>query len=99
MKQKFNVGALPLLEGNFQDLEGGQQLDPTSVAFFMKEPDGTATSYVFGTDPELVRDSVGKFHVAWPITQSGVHHYRYESTGIGQAAKQAQFTAEASKAN
>lgn len=92
----FDVGDLARLDAEFSDLAGAP-IDPTTVTFKIKEPDNTVTTYVFGTDAELVKDATGLYHVDWPVTQSGAHNWRYESTGTGQAAEEAIFTARASK--
>lgn len=67
--------------------------DPSTLMFIMREPDGTETPYVYGTDAELVKDSTGNFHVDWPITQAGRHLYRWVGTGAAAEAGQAEFYA------
>ncbi len=72
---------------------GGSLTDPTTVTFKMKEPDGTETTYVFGTDPELTNPSTGVYTVSWPITQSGIHRYKFVATGTVEQAEQLTFLA------
>ena len=65
--------------------------DPTTLTFSMREADGTVTSYVEGTDAELVRDSLGNFHVDWLLAQVGRHRYRWIGTGTAAEADTGEF--------
>jgi hypothetical protein len=90
------------LEGNiaritfeFRDNSDDSLVDPSTVSIIIEEPDGTQTTYVYGTDAELVRDGVGEFHFNLAGDQTGTYWYRIESTGTGQAATESRimFTA------
>lgn len=61
--------------------EDGNLADPDTLTFTMYTPDDAVTTYEYGTDTELVRDSVGKFHVYWDCAQSGLHRYTWVSSG------------------
>ena len=63
--------------------------DPTVVTFKMKDPTGIITSYVYGTDVQLVKDSVGKYHVMASLNKYGIWWYRYEGTGTAPGATEA----------
>ena len=63
--------------------------DPTTITFKMKDPAGTLTSYVYGTNAELVKDSVGKYHVLVSLNKYGIWWYRYEGTGTAPGATEA----------
>ena len=65
--------------------------DPTTLTFKMREPDGTVTSYVEGTDAELVKDSTGNFHVDWLTAKAGRHVYRWIGTGAAAEADTGEF--------
>ena len=67
--------------------------DPTTLTFKMREPDGTVTTYVEGTDVELVKDSTGNFHVDWLLAQAGKHYYRWIGTGAAAEADTGEFEA------
>ncbi len=56
--------------------------DPTTLECTIQEPDDTQTTYVWGTDSELVKDATGEFHVDWDSTQSGKHQYRWQAGGV-----------------
>lgn len=70
--------------------------DPTVLTFTMLEPDSTSTTYVSG-DAEVIRDSLGLFHVYWDCTQAGVHRWRFAATGTIAAAEEASFTVRESR--
>lgn len=61
--------------------ESGSPIDPDVLTFEMHTPDGQVTTYVYGTDPGLVRDSLGVFHVYWDCTQNGLHRYSFVASG------------------
>lgn len=88
----YDVGDLVQATGTFTDAPtGGSAHDPTAVSFTMKEPDGTRTTYVYGTDAEVVRSATGIYYVNWSATQEGRHYYRWFATGTGQAAEEGSF--------
>lgn len=53
--------------------------DPNTLRLDIIDPTSTTTSYEFGTDPEIVRDSVGQFHFDLMLTQRGVWRYQWFS--------------------
>lgn len=53
--------------------------DPTSLRIEIEDPTGTITNYEYGTDPEVVRDSVGQFHFDLQLTQYGTWLFRWYS--------------------
>lgn len=55
--------------------------DPTNLKFKFIDPLGVETEYIYLTDPEIVNDGVGLFHVDLLISSSGTWRYRYETTG------------------
>lgn len=56
--------------------------DPATLTFAFETPAGVVTTYVYGVDAALVRDSVGKFHVEITLTEPGWWKWRQESTGV-----------------
>lgn len=66
-------------------------IDPGTLTFKVAAPDGEVTTYVYGTDAELARDSLGTFHVDVSVPVAGVYAYRFVSTGTGQAATEGEI--------
>lgn len=92
----FQVGDSPRLKGTFTDAAGAV-VDPATVTFKIKNPYGTITTYVYGTDAQLVKLSTGIYYVDFDVTIAGTWFYRFSSTGTGKAADEAEFTVEESE--
>jgi hypothetical protein len=61
--------------------------DPATFTFAFEKPSGTVTTWVFGTNLEIVRDSVGKFHVDLTMDEPEWWTWRQESTGVVTASQ------------
>lgn len=91
----YQVGDLARVTGVFTN-PAETEIDPTGLSFFYTTPAGVTTELVHGTDAALVKDSVGNYHVDVDVTEAGEWHYRWESTGTGQAGQNGQFMVEPS---
>lgn len=87
-----DVGDLTRIPVAFTDVDGNPA-DPSAVTFRMTEPDGTLTSYVYLTDAELVKVSLGNYRVDWPVAQEGRHFGDFAGTGVLEAAAPFEFYA------
>lgn len=56
-------GTVVKFSGAFSDLNTKQPADPAALAFSFAAGGGTPTVYRYGVDGELVKDSVGNYHV------------------------------------
>jgi hypothetical protein len=83
-------GDLVRLSGAFTDANDAA-IDPGVVIFKYKNPSGTTTTKTYVTDPEVVKDSTGNYHIDIDANESGYWHYAVESTGSGQAAGEGTF--------
>ncbi len=90
MAGSYDEGDLVRATAAFTD-SGGSALDPDTVTVKYKAPDGTETTKVYGTDAEVVKDSTGNYHIDISVTAHSTWYYRWESTGTGQAAEEANF--------
>lgn len=81
---------LPVTFKNAADVE----TDPTTVTFYFKAPSGTETTYIYGTDVEVVRDSAGVFHVDVLPDESGVWVWKWKGTGLVAQTDEGQFFAQ-----
>jgi hypothetical protein len=63
----------------------------------VRSPDGGETSYTYGTDPEVVRDDVGVYHLDLRLTAEGPWSVRFVGTGALVAAVESLITARASR--
>lgn len=83
------------LLGTFKD--GFTPFDPSVIRFKVLRPDGTQTTYTFGTDTNVVKLSTGHYACDLEATASGVWYYRVESvTGGLTGATEGAFTVPAS---
>jgi hypothetical protein len=86
----YDKGDVVVCDVVFKD-EDDVVADPTSVFFVFMTPSGVQTTYIYGVDGELVKDSTGNYHVDVSADVEGQYHYRFYSTGTGQAAAEGQF--------
>ena len=86
----YDVGGLIRCSAIFTNIAGAA-VDPAVVKFKFRTPAGTITTYTYGTDAALVKDSTGNYHVDVNATGEGMWFYRFESTGTGQAAEEHNF--------
>lgn len=91
MVAAYDLGDTRRLSANFK--VATVDTDPTMLTFKMREPDGTVTTYVEGTNSELVKVSTGNFRVDWPIAKVGKHYYRWIGTGAAAEADTGEFEA------
>lgn len=73
--------------------------DPDVVRGKFKDPSGNITTYVYGTDSELVKDATGEYHFDVSVDEAGTWYYRIEgesSAGAAQGADEGTFEAEES---
>lgn len=86
----YDLGDLIRCSGVFTNA-AGTAIDPDAVLFQFRTPQGDITSYTYLTDAELVRDSLGNFHVDIDATESGTWWSRFYATGNGQSADELSF--------
>jgi hypothetical protein len=98
VSDSYQIGDCVRLSASFRALATGALTDPTTVTFKTKVGEsGAVTTYVYGTDAELVKDSTGVFHVDLPFTQAGTHYYRFVGTGAVKAAVEDELEVEPSQ--
>lgn len=63
----------------------GVALDPSTVALEVRDPAGAITVYTYA-GAQIVKDSVGHYHMDLPVPTSGTWVYRFEATATGASA-------------
>jgi hypothetical protein len=87
----YDLGSTARISGEMRDF-GGYPLDPDVVLFSVKAPSApTGVTYEYRLHEQLVRDSMGNYHVDLPCAEPGMWYYRWETPGTGQGAKEGQF--------
>lgn len=68
--------------------EDGEPVDPDTVTLKLKSPRHVITTYVFGTDAELERESTGVYTINVVPNRAGRWSFRWETTGSGTSIVQ-----------
>lgn len=92
----FALGQLVKITASFTD-EDGNAADPGSVFCEIKTPAGVVTSYEYNSDPEVVKDSTGIYHLKLDCDVVGFWRWRWYSTGLVQAANEGTLHVKASE--
>lgn len=90
---EYDVGDAVRFSATFAN-SGGTAADPSNVFFKIKDPTGTIGTYTMsgtGTNTDLVKDSVGNYHIDVTLDESGIWHYRWQGTGTLDAAEEDQL--------
>lgn len=88
-------GALVRTTATFTN-EAGAAADPTVVTVRVKSPQAAVTSYVYGTDPEVIKSSTGVYYMDVDTTsEAGLWSVNWSGTGAVQAAVQEKFFVDA----
>lgn len=71
----------------------GTLFDPVAVTFRVKRPGSSpqVTELVYGVDADVVKNSVGNYHVLLEVDAAGTWHVRWEGSGPFQAADEISF--------
>lgn len=74
----------------------GTLTNPTTTTAVVKDPAGTETSYVYGTDAEVVRSTTGTYHIDLTFTSAGTWSVLWLGTGavvaVAKSSEQATAT-------
>ena len=90
----YEVGDARRLQGTFTDINDAAA-DPTTVTFKIKPPTAAnVTTYVYGTDAEVVKSATGVYYVDWTIAEVGTHSWYMKGTGAVIAVGQDSFNAK-----
>jgi hypothetical protein len=92
----YTIGALVRCSAAFATAAGAAQ-DPGAVTFKVRDPSVNVTTYVYGSDAALVKDSTGNYHVDVDADEAGQWHFRFAGTVSGQAAAEGQFRVDSSR--
>jgi hypothetical protein len=84
MKQ-IPFGSTVKMRATFRDYAKAL-FDPTSVKVVLRprvDEDYVPEEFVYGSDPELIRESAGAYKLVWVPPTPGGWLYRWEGTGAG----------------
>lgn len=89
MANTYDVGDKVRTQVSFTD--DGVVTDPSAITYKFKTPAGVTTTYVYGTDVQLVKLSTGIYYVDLTIALEGRYDWRFEGTGALVAAYEGSF--------
>lgn len=89
----YDLGDLVTVRAVFKDPTEDPEVvqDPDTVSLSVTTPSGIVTTYVYNTDDEVVKDDTGMYSSEIDCEEAGFWHYRWWSSGVGQAAQEARF--------
>jgi hypothetical protein len=58
-----------------------EEVDPTTVRFKYRKPQGETATLVYGTDADVKKDTTGDYHVDVLLDQPGAWTFRWEAAG------------------
>ena len=87
----YKLGNTVKVSAVFRDVDG-DLTDPNTVTARKKVPAGTETSYVYGVDAALVRNSIGSYYLLIPTTTAGTYYYRFVGDDDMDTANEGSFT-------
>lgn len=86
----YDLGDVVRQTGTFTN-SGGTAADPGTVSFSYTDPSGSATSYTYPTDVQLVKQTTGVYYTDIPANLEGIYRWRWLSVGTGAASTEGQF--------
>lgn len=96
----FFPGSTVRLSCRFRDLLAKTDYEPDGVTVLVKllldDPtQEVEESFVYGDDDEVVRDSLGHYHMDYVPAVSGTYTYRWEGSGTKPVVTEARFKVHA----
>lgn len=83
----YIVGQSARITALFTDFNGAPA-DPSTISVKIKDPAGTETVHVYGSDVNVVKDAVGTYHYVLPLTLAGAYYARWVGSGTVVAASE-----------
>lgn len=96
MLETYLVGEIARISLGVADL-AGLIADPGGLVLRVKSASGSVTTYTYGTDAVIVRDSQGAYHADIPLTAPGQWAYRWECSAPNAGAAEGVITVQKSR--
>lgn len=98
MSENYLVGQVLRISATVRDASDNLA-DPGGLVFKFRYGSGPITIKLFGVDPEVVRDGLGRFHIDLPLTDAGVLYFRWESNASNTGAGEGKIAVAAGRFN
>ena len=86
-----DLGDSVRVRARFEDNWGGGPIDPDVVKLSIRTPAGVVTTFTYDDGDEVVKYGTGQYYSDINANAAGLWHYRWFSTGNGQAAIEKRF--------
>ena len=86
----YFTGQVLRISAEFRD-DAGDLADPTTMSFGYRIEQGTAITFVYGEDVELVRDALGEYYIDITLTTAGTYAYQFTAGGVIEATVEDAF--------
>lgn len=80
-QETFKVGSAAVFTVVFKNASNAID-DPDTITFLWVDPDGVDGSWVFGSDPEVVRTALGTYATALPLDARGNWTGGYQGVSV-----------------
>jgi len=90
MANYYEYGNTITIAGAYDD-ENEAPYDPTTVYVWVKNPNGTDTTYEYGVDVEVVKDSTGRYSMDVSGNIVGIWYYRWYTDNPDDASDEKWF--------
>ena len=90
MANTYEYGNEIIIDVVFRD-QSDALYDPSEVKVSVRNPSGTVTTYVYGTDPEVIKDDTGTYHMDVYGNEIGVWYYRWYTEDADKASNEEFF--------
>lgn len=91
----YDVGEIAVIEDTI-DVDG-VLTDPSTLTISYRKPNGTEVTKTYGTDPEVVRQSVGVYHLNVTCDSAGEWAGRVSASGLASGAGETSWHVRASR--
>jgi hypothetical protein len=92
MANTYGIGNGVRVSVKFRAVQTGAYVDPTTVTVLVKDPSLNVVPWVYGVDAEVQKTATGLYFFVVDADEAGVWEYRWEGTGVNQAASEGSFT-------
>ena len=94
MYDKITAGETVKFSANITNLKNKAE-DPVGIKFVIKTPANVVTTYQYGTDPQLLKDSLGKYTIDLILSLPGTYRIRWETAAPNVSIEENTIIAEA----
>lgn len=85
-KLQFPLGQTVRVRATFEDPDTLVLVDPNTVTFKVRAPNGVVTTKTYGVDAEVIKESVGKYLYRLTLSQEGTYRWKWTGVAVNETA-------------